>query len=32
MLVNIECYSDGKYWCGRVIGVDIFAQGGYSMI
>jgi len=27
MLVKFECYSDGKYWCGRGIGVDIFTQG-----
>ena len=27
MLVTFEIYSDGKYWCGRGIGVDIFTQG-----
>ncbi len=27
MLVKFEIYSDGKYWCGRGIGVDIFTQG-----
>jgi len=27
MLVKFEVYSDGKYWCGRGIGVDIFTQG-----
>jgi len=27
LLVKFEIYSDGKYWCGRGIGVDIFTQG-----
>jgi hypothetical protein len=27
MLVKFETYSDGKNWCGRGIGVDIFTQG-----
>lgn len=27
MLVKFEIYSDGKYWCGRGIGVDILTQG-----
>jgi len=27
VLVKFECYSDGKHWCGRGIGVDIFTQG-----
>jgi len=27
ILVKFEIYSDGKYWCGRGIGVDIFTQG-----
>ena len=27
MLVKLEIYSDGKFWCGRGIGVDIFTQG-----
>lgn len=27
MLVKFELYSDGKFWCGRGIGVDIFTQG-----
>jgi hypothetical protein len=27
MLVKFECYSDGKYWCGRGIGVYIYTQG-----
>jgi hypothetical protein len=27
MLVKFECYSDGKFWCARGIGVDIFTQG-----
>ncbi len=28
MLVKFECYSDGKYWCGRWYHlVDIFTQG-----
>ena len=27
MLVKFEIYNDGKYWCGRGIGVDIFTQG-----
>ena len=27
LLVKFECYHDGKYWCGRGIGVDVFTQG-----
>lgn len=27
MLVKFEVYFDGKYWCARGIGVDIFTQG-----
>ena len=27
MLVKIETYFDGEYWCARGIGEDIFTQG-----
>jgi len=27
MLVKFEIYSDGKFWCARGIGVDLFTQG-----
>jgi predicted RNase H-like HicB family nuclease len=27
MLVKIEIYFDGEYWCARGMGVDIFTQG-----
>ena len=27
MLAKIEMYSDGKHWCARGIGEDIFTQG-----
>ena len=27
MLVKMEIYFDGKYWCARGIGEDIFTQG-----
>ena len=27
MLVKIEIYNDGEYWCARGIGEDIFTQG-----
>jgi predicted RNase H-like HicB family nuclease len=27
MLVKFEVYYDGKYWCARGIGEDIFTQG-----
>lgn len=27
MLVKIEAYYDGKFWCGRGIGADFFTQG-----
>ena len=27
MLVKFELYKDGKHWCARGIGVDIFTQG-----
>ena len=27
MLVKFEIYSDGKFWCARGIGLDIFTQG-----
>ncbi len=27
MLVKHEVYHDGRYWCARGIGVDIFTQG-----
>lgn len=27
MLVKIEAYHDGEYWCARGIGEDIFVQG-----
>lgn len=26
MLVKFEVYNDGKYWCARGIGEDIFTQ------
>lgn len=26
-MVEFEVYTDGKWWCGRGIGVDIFTQG-----
>lgn len=26
MLVKIETYFDGEFWCARGIGVDIFTQ------
>jgi len=28
MLVKIETYFDGEFWCARGIGEDIFTQGG----
>ncbi|MHA1651033.1 MAG: type II toxin-antitoxin system HicB family antitoxin [Candidatus Helarchaeota archaeon] len=27
MLLKFEIYNDGKYWCARAIGEDIFTQG-----
>ena len=27
MLTNMEIYFDGKYWCARGVGEDIFTQG-----
>jgi predicted RNase H-like HicB family nuclease len=27
MLVKIEAYHDGEFWCARGIGEDIFTQG-----
>jgi hypothetical protein len=27
MIVKFEIYSDGTWWCGRGMGVDIFTQG-----
>ena len=28
MLVKFEVYTDGRNWCARGIGVEIFTQGG----
>lgn len=27
MLVKVETYFDGEFWCARGIGEDIFTQG-----
>jgi predicted RNase H-like HicB family nuclease len=27
MLVKMETYFDGEFWCARAIGEDIFTQG-----
>ncbi len=27
MLVKVEAYHDGRFWCGRGIGADFFTQG-----
>lgn len=27
MLVKMEVYNDGEFWCARGIGEDIFTQG-----
>jgi len=27
MLIKMEAYFDGEYWCARGIGEDIFTQG-----
>lgn len=27
MLVKVEAYYDGTFWCGRGIGADFFTQG-----
>ncbi len=27
MLVKVETYFDGQYWCARGLGEDIFTQG-----
>jgi predicted RNase H-like HicB family nuclease len=27
VLVKVEIYKDGKFWCARGIGEDIFTQG-----
>ena len=27
MLVKVEVYHDGDFWCARAIGEDIFTQG-----
>jgi predicted RNase H-like HicB family nuclease len=28
MMVKVEVYHDGDFWCARGIGEDIFTQGG----
>jgi len=28
MLVKVEVYNDGEFWCARGIGEDIFTQAG----
>jgi predicted RNase H-like HicB family nuclease len=27
MLLKIEAYHDGEFWCARAVGEDIFTQG-----
>lgn len=27
MILKMEAYHDGEYWCARAIGEDIFTQG-----
>lgn len=27
MLVKVETYHDGEFWCARGIGFDVFTQG-----
>ncbi|MBI2297774.1 MAG: type II toxin-antitoxin system HicB family antitoxin [Armatimonadetes bacterium] len=27
MLLKVEAYNDGEFWCARAIGEDIFTQG-----
>ncbi len=27
MLVKVEAYHDGRFWCGRGIAADFFTQG-----
>ena len=27
MLVKVEAYYDGEFWCGRGVGEDMFTQG-----
>jgi len=27
MLVKVEVYNDGEFWCARGIGEDVFTQG-----
>jgi predicted RNase H-like HicB family nuclease len=27
MLVKLEAYHDGEYWCARGIGLSVFTQG-----
>ena len=27
MLVKLEAYHDGEYWCARGIGISVFTQG-----
>ena len=27
MLIKVEAYHDGKFWCGRGIRADFFTQG-----
>lgn len=27
MLVKVEAYHDGQFWCARGIGEDVFTQG-----
>jgi hypothetical protein len=27
MLVKLEAYYDGEFWCGRGIGASVFTQG-----
>lgn len=27
MLIKVEAYFDGEYWCARGLGEDIFTQG-----
>lgn len=27
MLIKVDAYHDGRFWCGRGIGADFFTQG-----
>ena len=27
MLVKVDVYNDGKHWCAKGIGADVFTQG-----